>query len=249
MDEDVLRRDFSLNALYYDPLKQQIIDYVGGVQDIKKGVVRPVIPMDRIFIEDPVRMLRAVKYGATTGCKLPRKLKKKIRQSAPLLSPVSPSRLTEEFLKIVNGGHSFEIINAALETDLYEYLQPAASNLILENKKFAKSYFGNLKKLDEFVKQNHDSRLGEKLYFLLKDFVGQLTDWKLEAQGGYSAAEIYKRTWAVCRNFVLPINPQRTELDFAVRKLLQDEGIQIRTKRTKTPRRGRIRQSGEEQEA
>ena len=74
-----------------------------------------------------------------------------------------------------------------METDLYEYLQPAASNLILENKKFAKSYLENLKKLDEFVKQNHDSRLGERLYFLLKDFVEQLTDWKLEAQSEYSA--------------------------------------------------------------
>jgi len=105
-------------------------------------------------------------------------------------SPVSPSRLTEEFLKIINGGHSFEIVNAALETDLYEYLQPAASNLILENKKFAKAYFENLKKLDDFVKQNQDSRLGERLYFLLKDFVEQLTDWKLEIQSEYSLTHL-----------------------------------------------------------
>ena len=248
MDEDVLRRDFTLNALYYDPLKQQIIDYVGGVEDIKKGIVKPVIPIDRIFIEDPVRMIRAVKYGATTGCKLSHKLKKKIRISAPLLSPVSPSRLTEEFLKIINGGHSFEIVNAALETDLYEYLQPAASNLILENKKFAKSYLENLKKLDDFVKQNQDSRLGERLYFLLKDFVEQLTDWKLEIQSEYSSSEIYKKTWAICRNFVLPINPQRTELDFAVRKLLQDAGIQVKPKRAKRNRKLHIQQDVSEQE-
>ena len=248
MDEDVLRRDFTLNALYYDPLKQQIIDYVGGVEDIKKGIVKPVIPIDRIFIEDPVRMIRAVKYGATTGCKLSHKLKKKIRISAPLLSPVSPSRLTEEFLKIINGGHSFEIVNAALETDLYEYLQPAASNLILENKKFARSYLENLKKLDDFVKQNQDSRLGERLYFLLKDFVEQLTDWKLEIQSEYSSSEIYKKTWAICRNFVLPINPQRTELDFAVRKLLQDAGIQVKPKRAKRNRKLHIQQDVSEQE-
>ena len=79
MDEDVKRRDFTLNALYYDPVKEQVIDYVGGVKDIRKGIVRPVIPIDRIFIEDPVRMLRAVQYGATTKCRLPRSLKKKIR--------------------------------------------------------------------------------------------------------------------------------------------------------------------------
>ena len=164
------------------------------------------------------------------------------------MSPVSSSRLTEEFLKIINGGHSFEIVNAALETDLYEYLQPAASNLILENKKFAKSYLENLKKLDDFVKQNQDSRLGERLYFLLKDFVEQLTDWKLEIQSEYSSSEIYKKTWAICRNFVLPINPQRTELDFAVRKLLQDAGIQVKPKRAKRNRKLHIQQDVSEQE-
>ena len=94
MDEDVLRRDFSLNALYYDPIKEQVVDYVGGVEDIRNKVLKPVIPLDRIFVEDPVRMLRAVKYGATTGCRLPHSLKKKIRSSAQLLSPVSPSRLS-----------------------------------------------------------------------------------------------------------------------------------------------------------
>ena len=61
MDEDVQRRDFSLNALYYDPLKEQVIDYVHGVEDIRRKLVRPIIPLDRIFVEDPVRMLRAVK--------------------------------------------------------------------------------------------------------------------------------------------------------------------------------------------
>ena len=150
MDEDVMRRDFSLNALYYDPLKQQVIDYVNGIEDIKKGVIKPVIPLDRIFIEDPVRMLRAVKYSATTGCKLPRKLKKKIRESSDLLSPVSPSRLTEELLKIINSGHSYDIISAALDTDLYVYLQPAATELILENKKFTSRYMESLRKLDAY---------------------------------------------------------------------------------------------------
>ena len=49
IDEDVMRRDFTLNALYYDPLKEHVIDYVGGVQDIRKKILRPVIPMNRIF--------------------------------------------------------------------------------------------------------------------------------------------------------------------------------------------------------
>ncbi|MCQ2241463.1 polynucleotide adenylyltransferase PcnB [Treponema sp.] len=229
MDEDVMRRDFTLNALYYDPLKEQVIDYVDGIKDIKKGVVTPVIPLERIFIEDPVRMLRAVKYGATTGCKLPRKLKKKIRESAPLLSPVSPSRLTEELLKIINSGHSRDIVSAALDTDLYIYLQPAATELMLENRVFARNYMESLSQLDALVKAKPESKLGERLYYILKDFVAQLTDWSEEKKES-SAAELYKRTWAICRNFVLPMNPQRTELDYAVRKVLVDLGIQLKKK-------------------
>ena len=234
MDEDVMRRDFSLNALYYDPLKEQVIDYVNGVEDIKKGIVKPVIPLDRIFMEDPVRMLRAVKYSATTGCKLPRKLKKKICESSGLLSPVSPSRLTEELLKIINSGHSTEIVSAALDTDLYIYLQPAATELILESKDFARNYMESLEKLDRLVKTKPESKLGERLVYILQDFVAQLTDWNME-KNSVSAAELYKRTWAICRNFVLPMNPQRTELDYAVRKILGDLGIQLKKKTKKAP--------------
>lgn len=237
IDEDVQRRDFTLNALYYDPVKQHIIDYVGGVEDIKKRIVKPVIPLERIFIEDPVRMLRAIKYGATTGCRINRRLKKKIRESAPLLSPVSPSRLTEELLKIINGGHSYDIVSSALETDLYMYLQPAATNLMLENKKFAKAYLESLKSLDALVVQNPESRTGERLYFLLKDFVEQLTDWKLESKGTTAASELYRQTWTVCRNFVLPMNPQRTELDFAVRKILSEMGIQTKPRKPRQHQR------------
>lgn len=234
MDEDVMRRDFSLNALYYDPVKEQVIDYVNGVKDIKKCLVRPVIPLDRIFIEDPVRMLRAVKYGATTGCRLPYTLKRKIRKSAELLSPVSPSRLTEEMLKIINSGHSHEIVSGAIDTDLYAYLQPAATSMMLDDKRFAKAYLKNLEELDAFVAANPDSRLGDKLFFILRDFVGDLTDWSRENKGSAAAAELYKRTWARCRNFVLPMNPQRTELEYAVRKILGSFGVQVRLPRKRT---------------
>lgn len=233
IDEDFQRRDFTLNALYYDPVKQHIIDYVGGVEDIRKGILKPVIPLERIFIEDPVRMLRAIKYGATTGCKISRKLKKKIRESAPLLSPVSPSRLTEELLKIINGGHAHDIVSSALETDLYMYLQPAATNLMLESKKFEKAYLESLKRLDELAVRSPESRIGERLYFLLKDFVEQLTDWNLEMKSALSPSELYRQTWTVCRNFVLPMNPQRTELDFAVRKILSEKGIPVKPRRQK----------------
>lgn len=227
MDEDVLRRDFTLNALYYDPIKEQIIDYVDGVKDIKKGILRPVIPLQYIFREDPVRMLRAVKYAATTGCRMSGQLKRKIRKSAYLLSPVSPSRLTEELLKIINSGHAYDIVRFAMDVDIYMYLQPAATALMYADRKFERNYFMRLKELDSLHIANPDVRLGQKLVYLIYDFAAELTDWKKEVSGKSAAGELYIRTWTQCRNFVLPMNPQRTELEFAVKTVLKQLGVAV----------------------
>ncbi|MDE6245332.1 MAG: polynucleotide adenylyltransferase PcnB [Treponemataceae bacterium] len=225
MDEDVRRRDFTINALYYDPLQEQVIDYVGGVRDIKKHVLRSIIPLDRIFVEDPVRMLRAIKYSAKTGAKISFALRHKIRRSAPLLSQISPSRLTEEFLKILNSGCSSEIVADALDTDLYMVLQPVATSLIYSDKNFESSYMQNLRNLDRLCKNDGNARLGKKLVFIIKDFVYSLTDWKEEIHSKTTYSELYARTWTECRQFVLPINPQRTELEYAVRFVLHEMGI------------------------
>ena len=225
IEEDVLRRDFSLNALYYDPILEQVIDYVDGFRDIKKHILRPVISTDIIFVEDPVRMLRAIKYSATTHARMSFALRHKIRCSASLLSQVSPSRLTEELLKIINSGHAYDIIHEALDTDLYMYLQPAATAMLYENKDSEFRYMQNIKKMDELTRSEPDARLGRKLYFMIYDFAAGLTDWKQEIQGKYSATELYARTWTECRNFVLPMNPVRKELEFAVRSVLQSFGV------------------------
>ncbi len=228
IEEDVQRRDFTLNALYYDPSKEQIIDYVGGVNDIKKHIVRPVIPLDRIFEEDPVRMLRAVKYSATCRCKMSFFLKRKIRKSAHLLLPVSPSRLTEEMLKILNSGHSLEIVSACLKTDLYMYLQPNATSMMYESKEFERSYMAHLEQMDKLVQNDKTVRLGQKLAFIVSDFINTLTDWKKEISSKSAAGELYLKTWSQVRNFVLPINPQRTELEYAIRLTLKNLGVGIK---------------------
>lgn len=233
IDEDVMRRDFTINALYFDPIQQQIIDYVGGMKDIKKHVLRPVINLDKIFIEDPVRMLRAVKYSSTTHAKMSFSLKHKIRQSANLLSQVSPSRLTEEMLKIINSGHAFDIIQEAIEEDLFMYLQPSAAGLIFSDKEFEKKYMMNLKKLDELHEKDPSVRLGKKLFFIIYDFVCSLTDWQKEIQNHTSVHELYTKTWAECRNFVLPMNPQRKELEYAVKSVMSSLGVQGKKKTDK----------------
>lgn len=227
IDDDVKRRDFSLNALYYDPLKEQIIDYVGGVKDIRRQIIRPVIPLDRIFEEDPVRMLRAVKYAATTQCRMSNSLKRKIRKSAHLLSPISPSRLTEEMLKIINSGHAYNIVSEALQEDLYMYLQPTATALMYENPDFEARYLEHLRELDMLVENEPDVRLGQKLSYIIYDFISEMTDWEQEIHTT-TPSELYAKTWSQCRHFVLPMNPQRTELDFAIRTVLKKLGVSVR---------------------
>ena len=237
MDEDVLRRDFTMNALYFDPMQEQIIDYVGGVRDIKKRQLAPVISLDRIFEEDPVRMLRAVKYAATTEARMPHSLRHKIKKSGNLLRSVSPSRLTEELLKIINSGHSYDIVREAVGAELYEYLQPAAAALMLDSRAFETQYMRHLQELDAFSRGESDARLGKKLAFLIKDFVLTLTDWSTVSSSPATVGELYHRTWAECRRFVLPMNPQRTELDYAVRSVLTELGVQSHSTRRHRSRR------------
>ncbi|MBP5603881.1 MAG: polynucleotide adenylyltransferase PcnB [Treponema sp.] len=233
IEQDVMRRDFTMNALYYDPTQEQIIDYVGGVRDIKKHVLRPVISLETIFVEDPVRMLRAIKYSATTDAKMTFNLRHKIKQSASLLSQVSPSRITEELLKIINNTHASEIIAEAIETDVFMYLQPSVSAMLYERKNIEKSFMENLKRLDELNKTDPQARLGKKLYFIIYDFITTLTDWKKETEGKYSVSELYAKTWTECRNFVLPMNPQRRELEYAVKAVLKTMGVSIKVQTKK----------------
>ena len=106
LHEDVMRRDFSLNALYFDTEEETVIDFVGGVKDIRRGVIKSVLPLSSSFSEDPVRMLRAVKYAAITGMRIAHPVARRIRKEAHLLSEASVSRLSEELYKILSSRNS-----------------------------------------------------------------------------------------------------------------------------------------------
>ncbi len=232
MDEDVQRRDFTLNALYYDPIKEQIVDYVGGVKDIRAHRLEPVIPLKNIFHDDPVRLLRAIKYAVSTGCAIPFMVRRAIRKSASLLKPVSPSRLTEEIIKILNSGKAYDIVREALRFKIFIYLQPAANAMIRENSKFALKYIENLRKLDAFVAAGESQRLGHKLVFIITDLINEIADWN------GLPMDVYTTVYNECRQFILPMNPPRVELEFAVRLCLKEGGLNIRLPRIRDPRKG-----------
>jgi len=185
IDEDARRRDFTLNALYYSPREEQIIDYHDGVRDIRRNRLRSVIPLDTTFKEDPVRMLRAVKYSVMTGARIPFTLKKAIRKHTPLLKDVSVSRMTEEIFKILQSSYAGPIFKSCLELQIFEYLLP---NLYREMRKpstgrsFSDRFFKDMAKLDEYTGREGDSKARSRmLQFLTQaylDETGALADGK-----------------------------------------------------------------------
>jgi poly(A) polymerase len=221
IEEDVLRRDFSLNALFYDPGKQVVVDYVGGVKDIKNRLIRPIIPLSYIFKDDPVRMIRAMKYAAATGFKLPLSLRWKIKKQASLLEPVSPSRLTEEILKIIHSPYAARIIESLESFGLYRYIQPNASRLMQENGDFCARYLKGLGELNR--DGDAAAKPGETLAALVRDYLEDFVDWSAEG-----ITENYRTAFMGARQFVLPMNPPRVELEHAVRLIFSEHGHNVK---------------------
>jgi tRNA nucleotidyltransferase/poly(A) polymerase len=103
-EEDAFRRDFTINALFYDIATFSIIDYVGGLQDLRDGVIRSIGEPKRRFQEDPVRMFRAVAFAARLGFALDAPVAQGIREHGHLIANASPARLIEEYYKVLRSG-------------------------------------------------------------------------------------------------------------------------------------------------
>ena len=123
-EEDAVRRDFTVNALYYDIHDFSVIDYVGGVPDLKAGILRVIGDPETRYREDPVRMLRAVRFAAKLGFKLEDKTAAPIRELAPLLASVPAARMFEEVLKLFHGGYALETYELLRHYGLFRYLFP-----------------------------------------------------------------------------------------------------------------------------
>ena len=105
-EEDARRRDFTVNALYFDPATEEVIDYHGGLADLRKRVVRVIGDPATRFREDPVRMLRAVRHAAKLGLSLDGAARAQMRKLATLIEHVPPARLFDEMLKLLLSGHA-----------------------------------------------------------------------------------------------------------------------------------------------
>ncbi|MFC1664397.1 polynucleotide adenylyltransferase PcnB [Pseudomonadota bacterium] len=123
-EQDAVRRDFTINALYYDASDETVIDYVGGVEDLEKGILKIIGDPDKRYREDPVRMLRAVRIGAKVGFQIEAHSADPILRLGSLLSHVPPARLYDEVLKLFHHGAAFETFKQLRRYDLFQYLFP-----------------------------------------------------------------------------------------------------------------------------
>jgi poly(A) polymerase len=130
-EQDATRRDFTVNALFYDPATQKVWDYHGGVADLKRRRLRMIGDPEQRYREDPVRMLRAVRIAASRGLQIESATRKPIEPLAPLLANVPPARLFDEMLKLLLSGHAVECVMQLRKEGLHHGLLPML-DVILE---------------------------------------------------------------------------------------------------------------------
>jgi len=156
IEEDAVRRDFTINAMYYDPVSDTVLDFHNGAADIKAKLLRMIGDPKTRYKEDPVRMLRAVRLSAKLGLKIEAKTQAPILALADLLQDVPPSRLFDEMLKLFLSGHAIESINILRAQNLHHGLLPLL-DVVLEQPLGEKFVMLALKNTDDRINQDKSS--------------------------------------------------------------------------------------------
>src|SRR5688500_13712317 len=153
-EEDAFRRDFTLNALFYDIETRSIIDYVGGLDDIRDGLIRCIgVPEER-FQEDPVRMLRAVALAARLDFRIDAPIRAAIDRYHGELARSAPARLMEEIYKVLRAGAAENTFRMLVETGLLAALAPEVPGRITD------TFWQSLEAIDRYrraFKRNPES--------------------------------------------------------------------------------------------
>lgn len=154
IDEDALRRDFTVNALYYTVDNFIVLDFSTGIQDLQSKLIRMIgNPEDR-YKEDPVRMLRALRFCAKLDFTMEENTSRPINKLAHLLESISPARLFDETLKLLTSGHAVKSFALLKQYEPGKYLFAPTLEAI-------ESHQGTANKLLDLALQNTDSRLAE----------------------------------------------------------------------------------------
>jgi len=124
LEKDILRRDFTVNAMFWDPTEDRLIDIVGGMRDLRRRVLLPVTTADKILADDPIRMLRAIRLPLSLDFTLPLSLKTAIRSHRSEIQKISPERVHDELVKLLSLDNVLEATCHLLTTRLLFELIP-----------------------------------------------------------------------------------------------------------------------------
>ncbi len=130
IEDDAWRRDFTINALYYDLANFAVLDYVGGMADLKAGLIRLIGDPAQHYHEDPVRLLRAVRFAAKLGFRLDPATEAPLHRLGPLLEKIPPARLFDEILKLFMGGCAIQTFELLRHYRLFGWLFPATERCL-----------------------------------------------------------------------------------------------------------------------
>ena len=122
LEDDVFRRDFTINGLYFDVQNSDVIDYVGGLDDLKKLQINMIGNPSERFEEDPVRMIRAVRFKAKLKATIDLNLNKSILNNAHLIQNIPPARLYEEVIKLFHNENSLDVFRELSNLGILKYL-------------------------------------------------------------------------------------------------------------------------------
>lgn len=151
-EEDVLRRDFTINGLFYDLENESIIDYVGGFEDVKKRLLRSIGDPAKRFKQDPVRMMRLLKFMARLKFQPEEASIDALSKLTEEISKSAPARLLEEILRMLESGSSVPFFHLMVNYGILELLFPKISEFLNSPKK--EEVFNLLRTVDQFHKQN-----------------------------------------------------------------------------------------------
>lgn len=211
IDDDAWRRDFTVNALYYSIEDFSVIDYVGGLNDIKAGRIRLIGNPKQRYIEDPVRMLRAVRFAVKLGFRIDPESEQPIFELNHLLEGIPPARLFEECIKLFTGGQALETFEQLRHYNLFKILFPQT---------------------DEVLKQQEGGFPHTLLIHALKNTDSRIAEDKPVSPGFLIAALLWTPMIMLARSYM---ESGQSELDACM--LASDVIISKQVSRTAMPRR------------
>lgn len=221
IEQDAKRRDFTLNSLYYNPVDGRVLDFNKAMNDISKKRIKSILPLNESFIEDPVRMIRAIKYSVTTSFSLSFDVRRAIKRDGVNLSRVSSSRITEEVIKILSSGYSAPIFEQLQKYKILIYILPAVSL----SSSFP-SVLSSLASLDVKIEDVHagcsDSVERNEM---IRALVSPLL--VVEREEEEEDKEYFIRMFSLIKELIHPITPANYDVEQCCASILKDKGCVV----------------------